>query len=104
MQTLTKKKAPAPPTQIAFAESKYKIASLIRNIYGELGIKQGKLDLTAYCKANPRTVDKWLSIEAGELESINPHLMDKVLSFFNLQSECQLYTDAHNKMLKDERK
>ena len=100
MQTLTKKKAPAPPTQLVFAESKYKIASLIRNTYGELGIKQGKQELTAYCKINPRTIDKWLSIEAGVDESINPHLMDKLLSFFNLQTECQLFTDAHNNLLK----
>lgn len=90
-------------TQIEFKEAKYNIATLLRGIYGELGLKKGKKQLAHYCKLkDTRTVDNWLSIEAGEPQCINHLLIDKVLSFFNLQNESQLYTAAHNNLLKKE--
>ncbi len=106
MNTSTKKRNPvrphiAPTTQLEFKEPKYKIAALLRSTYGELNTKQAKQELAKYCNlADNRTVDKWLSIEAGEAKPIHPFLIDKVLSFFNLQTESQLFTDAHNNLLK----
>ncbi len=87
---------------LGFKESKYKIAHLIRQAYGELGIKQGKEALAQYCGlSNLRTVDNWLSIEAGETDKISHLLINKVLAFFNLQEESQLYSDTHNETLKN---
>lgn len=88
-------------TTLPFKTSKYNIANLLRQQYGELGIKQGKKELMNYCQiTNVRTIDNWLSIECGNEKSIHPFLIDKVLSFFNLQDECQLYTNTHKELLK----
>lgn len=90
----------APP--LPLNSSKYKIAELLVATYGYKNIKQAKQELANYCQiTNIRTVDKWLSFEAGASQSIHPFLIEKVLSFFNLQEECQLFTESHNKMLKN---
>lgn len=100
----TRKKLVAPtvyngPT-LKFKASKYRIGELLSTTYGNLNIKQGKEELAAYLKLqSTRTIDNWLSIEAGDTASINHLLIDKVCSFFNLQNECQLYSDAHNRLL-----
>jgi hypothetical protein len=89
-----------PTPTLAFKASKYKIADLLSATYGNLNIKQAKKELATFLRIkDARTIDNWLSIEAGEATAINHLLIDRLLSFFGLQDECQLYTDAHNKLL-----
>ncbi|MCX6208354.1 MAG: hypothetical protein NTZ59_02335 [Bacteroidetes bacterium] len=90
-----------PPTPtLPLKARKYKIAEMLVNIYGYKNIKQGKQELLNYCQiTNTRTIDGWLSIESGDDKSIHPFLINKVLSFFSLQEESQLFTDAHKSTL-----
>lgn len=89
-------------TTLALAEPKYKIGELIRKHYGELKVKQGLDELKAYCRiSRKQTIVDWLSIEAGDEKKINNLVIDKVLSFFNLQNESQLYTTAHKQIIND---
>lgn len=100
----TKKKAAVPVTykgpELPFKAPKYRIAELIRKVYGELNVKLGKEQLANYCGLrNERTINEWLSIEAGESTSINHLVLPKVLHFFELQTESQLFTNEHNILL-----
>lgn len=80
--------------------SKYKIAEMLVATYGYKNIKQAKQELGAYCQiTNIRTIDSWLSIESGDDKAIHPYLINRVLSFFNLQEESQLFTEAHKNLL-----
>jgi hypothetical protein len=81
-------------------EPKYRIAELLRMTYGELNVKDG---VEALAKAigikRKQTVIDWMKIEAGEPTQINHFVMPLVLAFFEMQSESQLFTDAHKELL-----
>lgn len=80
---------------------KYRISALLRDKYGELNLKEGIDELAQHCQLrNKRTVSEWLKIEAGSTSVINHFVLGKVLSFFQLQKESQLFTREHKNSLK----
>lgn len=81
---------------------KYRIAELLRSMYGELNIKKGAATLIKHCGLrNERTVTTWMKIPAGSSEGIHDLVLNRVLDFFKLQNESQLFTSEHKLMLKD---
>lgn len=85
-------------------EPKYRIGELLRSTYGELNVKEG-IDALAEAVGIKRkqTVIDWTKIEAGEPTQINHFVMPLVLAFFEMQSESQLFTEAHKQMLNQEK-
>lgn len=80
---------------------KYRIAELLRGMFGELNVKEGATRLATHCGLKyPRTVTTWMKIPAGSSEEINHLVQDRVLSFFGLQTKDQLLTPAHKLSLK----
>lgn len=79
---------------------KYKLAQLLRNKYGEFGVKKGTIHLANFCGIiRLQTVKDWFNIEAGSSKEISHLVLPKVLEYFSLQNESQLFTDAHNALL-----
>ena len=92
----------AQPQQKTFValQPKYCIAELIRNKYGELNFKKGLDDLQAHCRIKRKqTITYWLTIQAGDIKEISHFVLKDLLTFFNLQEESQLFTQAHKDLL-----
>ena len=80
---------------------KYRIATLLRHMYGEFNYeKLGISDLATFCKLQKKqTVKEWLNIRAGSTKRVNHLIIGNLLLFFSLQFEDQLFTTEHKQML-----
>lgn len=88
---------PALPTP---KHPKYRLGELIRQKFGELGFEDGCYRLALFCGLKqPRTVREWLAIPAGSQKDITHLAVLKVLDFFDLKDEAELFTPAHKNLL-----
>lgn len=95
-------KSKAAVTTQNIVHPKYNIAKRLRDKYGEFEYdKKGVAELAAYCNI-PRlqTVKDWMKIEAGSSSRVSHLIISKVLEFFQLQNESQLFTKQHKELLK----
>ena len=93
--------AKVPDSPPAIMHPKYRLGELLRQKFGEFGVKDGATQLADFCGLKKRyTVSEWMAIPAGSEKEINHLVLFKVLEFFDLQNSEQLLTIHHKKMLK----